>query len=65
MVVGNDIGLRIDHRLLHRTQQAMAYIEYEVMVFRVKPKKSVAYIDHNTLQTGLKMQHDHRFIHLL
>ena len=41
----------------------MAYIEYEAMgVPRVKTEKSVAYIDHNTLQTGFENADDHRFI---
>ena len=41
----------------------MAYIEYEAMgIPRVKTEKSVAYIDHNTLQTGFENADDHRFI---
>jgi len=35
----------------------MAYLQFEAMgIPRVKTKKSVAYIDHNTLQTGLRTQ---------
>ena len=41
----------------------MAYLEFEAMgVPRVKTEKSVAYIDHNTLQTGFENADDHRFI---
>lgn len=56
MVVGNDIGLRIDQTLTQDATGTMAYIEYEAMgIPRVKTEKSVAYIDHNTLQTGFEM----------
>ena len=41
----------------------MAYLEFEATgVPRVKTEKSVAYIDHNTLQTGSENADDHRFI---
>ena len=41
----------------------MAYLEFEAMgVKRVKTEKSVAYIDHNTLQSGFENADDHRFI---
>lgn len=41
----------------------MAYLEYEAMgVPRVRTEKSVAYIDHNTLQSGFENADDHRFI---
>lgn len=41
----------------------MAYMEFEAMgVPRVKTERSVAYIDHNTLQTGFENADDHRFI---
>jgi len=41
----------------------MAYLEFEAMgVPRVKTEKSVAYIDHNTLQNGFENADDHRFI---
>ena len=53
MAVGNDIGLKIDQTLTQDATGTMAYIEYEAMgIPRVKTEKSVAYIDHNTLQTG-------------
>ena len=41
----------------------MAYLEFEAMgVARVKTERSVAYIDHNTLQSGFENADDHRFI---
>ena len=63
MAVGNDIGLKIDQTLTQDATGTMAYIEYEAMgIPRVKTEKSVAYIDHNTLQTGFENADDHRFI---
>ena len=63
MVVGTDIGLRIDQTLTQDATGTMAYLEFEAMgVPRVKTEKSVAYIDHNTLQTGFENADDHRFI---
>lgn len=41
----------------------MAYLEFESMgIPRVRTEKSVAYIDHNTLQTGFENPDDHLFI---
>ena len=63
MKVGNDIGLRIDQTLTQDATGTMAYLEFEAMgVPRVKTERSVAYIDHNTLQTGFENADDHRFI---
>ena len=63
MVKGTDIGLRIDQTLTQDATGTMAYLEFEAMgVPRVKTEKSVAYIDHNTLQTGFENADDHRFI---
>lgn len=63
MVTGPDIGLRIDQTLTQDATGTMAYLEFEAMgVPRVKTEKSVAYIDHNTLQTGFENADDHRFI---
>ncbi len=63
MEVGNDIGLRIDQTLTQDATGTMAYLEFEAMgVPRVKTERSVAYIDHNTLQTGFENADDHRFI---
>lgn len=61
--VGNEVGLRIDQTLTQDATGTMAYLEYEAMgIPRVKTELSVAYIDHNTLQSGFMNADDHRFI---
>ena len=63
MVKGSEIGIRIDQTLTQDATGTMAYLEFEAMgVPRVKTEKSVAYIDHNTLQSGFENADDHRFI---
>ena len=63
MKQGTDIGLKIDQTLTQDATGTMAYLEFEAMgVDRVKTERSVAYIDHNTLQTGFENADDHRFI---
>lgn len=63
MKPGEEIGLRIDQTLTQDATGTMAYLEFEAMgVPRVKTERSVAYIDHNTLQTGFENADDHRFI---
>ncbi len=63
MIPGEEIGLRIDQTLTQDATGTMAYLEFEAMgVDRVKTEKSVAYIDHNTLQTGFENADDHRYI---
>lgn len=63
MIVGSDIGLKIDQTLTQDATGTMAYLEFEAIgVPRVKTEKSVAYIDHNTLQTGFENADDHRYI---
>ncbi len=62
-VAGNEVGLRIDQTLTQDATGTMAYLEYEAMgIPRVKTELSVAYIDHNTLQSGFMNADDHRFI---
>lgn len=62
-VKGKEIGIRIDQTLTQDATGTMAYLEYEAMgVPRVKTERSVAYIDHNTLQSGFENADDHRFI---
>ncbi|MCM1334098.1 MAG: aconitate hydratase [Bacteroides sp.] len=62
-VKGTEIGLRIDQTLTQDATGTMAYLEFEAMgVPRVKTERSVAYIDHNTLQSGFENADDHRFI---
>ncbi|MFR8666109.1 MAG: aconitate hydratase [Ruthenibacterium sp.] len=60
---GSEVGLRIDQTLTQDATGTMAYLEYEAMgIPRVKTELSVAYIDHNTLQSGFMNADDHRFI---
>ena len=62
-VKGQEIGIHIDQTLTQDATGTMAYLEYEAMgVPRVRTEKSVAYIDHNTLQSGFENADDHRFI---
>ncbi len=63
MIPGEEIGIRIDQTLTQDATGTMAYLEFEAMgVPRVKTERSVAYIDHNTLQSGFENADDHRFI---
>ncbi len=63
MEKGSEIGIRIDQTLTQDATGTMAYLEFEAMgVDRVKTERSVAYIDHNTLQSGFENADDHRFI---
>ena len=60
---GCEVGIRIDQTLTQDATGTMAYLEFESMgIPRVKTEKSVAYIDHNTLQSGFENADDHRFI---
>ncbi len=60
---GAEIGLKIDQTLTQDATGTMAYIEFEAIgVSRVRTERSVAYIDHNTLQNGFENADDHRFI---
>ena len=63
MVAGNEISIRIDQTLTQDSTGTMAYLQFEAMgIPRVKTKKSVAYIDHNTLQAGFENADDHKYI---
>lgn len=63
MEKGAEIGIRIDQTLTQDATGTMAYLEFEAMgVDRVKTERSVAYIDHNTLQSGFENADDHKFI---
>ena len=60
---GNEIGIRIDQTLTQDSTGTMAYLQFEALgVDKVKTKRSVAYIDHNMLQTGPENADDHRYI---
>ena len=63
MEAGKEIGLRIDQTLTQDATGTMAYLEFEAMgIPRVKTELSLAYIDHNTLQSGFENADDHRYI---
>lgn len=63
MQEGNEIAIKIDQTLTQDSTGTMAYLQFEAMdVPRVKTYKSVAYIDHNTLQTGFENADDHKYI---
>ena len=63
MVPGEEAALRVDQTLTQDATGTMAYLEFESMgLDRVKTERSVAYIDHNTLQSGFENADDHRYI---
>lgn len=63
LVPGEEISIRIDQTLTQDSTGTMAYLQFEALgVERVRTKKSVAYIDHNTLQTGFENADDHMYI---
>ncbi len=62
-IKGQEIGIKIDQTLTQDATGTMAYLEFEAMgIPRVQTERSVAYIDHNTLQSGFENADDHRFI---
>ena len=63
MIAGSEISIRIDQTLTQDSTGTMAYLQFEAIgIPRVKTKKSVAYIDHNTLQAGFENADDHKYI---
>ncbi len=63
MKPGSEVALKIDQTLTQDATGTMAYLEFETMgIDRVKTECSVAYIDHNTLQSGFENADDHRYI---
>lgn len=63
LVRGEEIGLRIDQTLTQDSTGTMAYLQFEALgIDRVRTKRSVAYIDHNMLQTGPENADDHLYI---
>ena len=63
MIKGTEIGLKIDQTLTQDATGTMAYLQFEAMgIDRVKTERSLAYIDHNTLQSGFENADDHRYI---
>ena len=63
MVPGEELALRIDQTLTQDATGTMAYLEFEAIgVKRVRTERSVAYVDHNTLQSGFENADDHRYL---
>ncbi len=62
-VPGKEISIRIDQTLTQDSTGTMAYLQFEAVgIPRVRTEKSVAYIDHNTLQAGFENADDHKYI---
>ncbi len=63
LVPGGEIAIKIDQTLTQDSTGTMAYLQFEAMgIPRAKTEKSLAYIDHNTLQTGFENADDHQYI---
>jgi len=63
MLPGEEISVVIDQTLTQDSTGTMAYLQLEALgISRVKVKRAVAYIDHNTLQTGSENADDHKYI---
>ncbi|MCG8549512.1 MAG: aconitase family protein, partial [Desulfobacterales bacterium] len=63
MIVGEEIGIKIDQTLTQDATGTMAYLAFEALeIPRVKTQVSVSYVDHNTLQTGFENADDHLFL---
>ena len=60
---GEEISIRIDQTLTQDSTGTMAYLQFEAMgIPKVRTELSVAYIDHNVLQTGFENADDHKYI---
>ena len=63
MTPGSEIAIKIDQTLTQDATGTMAYLEFETMgIPRVRTELSVAYVDHNTLQSGFENADDHLYI---
>ncbi len=63
MVAGQEVAIKIDQTLTQDSTGTMAYLQFEAMgIDRVRTERSVAYIDHNTIQSGFENADDHMFI---
>lgn len=60
---GSEITVKIDQTLTQDSTGTMVYLQLEAMdTEKIKTELSLAYIDHNTLQTGFENADDHAFI---
>ncbi|ACA45426.1 aconitate hydratase [Clostridium botulinum] len=63
MTKGEEIAIKIDNTLTQDSTGTMAYLQFEALgIDKVKTKRSVAYIDHNMLQSGPENADDHLYI---
>ena len=63
LIAGQEISIRIDQTLTQDSTGTMAYLQFEAInIPRVRTELSVAYIDHNTLQTGFENADDHMYL---
>lgn len=63
MIIGQEIAIKIDQTLTQDATGTMAYLQFEAIgVDKVNTERSVAYVDHNTLQTGFENADDHKYI---
>lgn len=63
MIAGQEIAIKIDQTLTQDSTGTMAYLQFEALgIDKVKTKRSVAYIDHNMLQSGPENADDHLYI---
>lgn len=61
---GNEIAIKMDQTITQDATGTMACLQFEAMgVNKVKTKKSVSYVDHNTLQYGgYENADDHKYL---
>lgn len=63
LLEGQEVTIKIDQTLTQDSTGTMVYLQLEAMdIDQIKTEISVAYIDHNTLQTGYENADDHSFI---
>lgn len=61
--IGEDVDIRVHQTLTQDSTGTMVYLQLEAMgIKEIKTERSVAYIDHNTLQSGFENADDHEFI---
>jgi aconitate hydratase len=60
---GEEIGLKIDHTLIHDTTGTLAALQFEAIgVPRVKTELSIGFVDHKNIQTDFRDADDHKYL---
>lgn len=63
MIPKTEIALKVDHTFTQDATGTLAFLEFEAMgVPRTRAELSVAYVDHNLLQTDFRNADDHIFL---